>query len=163
MCIPHNSSISIKSANSLPHLFGTYTICTTSSENMSVCLSCVSFHLWTPHEEVTARAKLRDQQKKLRNLSHIFLLNREAKLWNSAQMEGRRSTDCLRLVINPLGSVHPLLEMAGAAGDALKKLWHPANTVSWDFSYPGSWPPSLKVQNYVFLGSQQKSTTPSIL
>lgn len=37
-------------------------------------------------------------------------------------MEARRSTDYLRLVINPLGSVQPLLEMTGAEGDPQEML-----------------------------------------
>lgn len=37
-------------------------------------------------------------------------------------MEARRSTDYLRLVINPLGSAHPLLETAGAEGDLQEML-----------------------------------------
>lgn len=75
MCIRYNSSTSIKASHSIPHLLGTHSICTIPSENVPIYLCCFAIHLWTPHEKGTARAKARDQQKKLRNLSYIFLFN----------------------------------------------------------------------------------------
>lgn len=50
VCIPytHISSISMKSSNSIPHLFGTYSMYVVCSENVAVCLSCVAICLWIP-------------------------------------------------------------------------------------------------------------------
>lgn len=67
---------------------------------------------------------------------------------NSAQMGARRSADYLRLVINPLGSVHPLLETAGAEGDLQEMFSNNFGIQQTQYhetsKHPDSWPPSLR-------------------